>query len=198
MAITASDVAKLRDTTGAGMMDAKNALTEANGDMEKAIDLLRKSGAAKMAKKSDRATGEGRVHCYSHSNGKIGVLVEVMCETDFVGRNEQFVEFCADVAMHIAASAPLYVSRDQVPVEAVEKEKTFVTESIALENKPAEIIAKIVDGRMNKYFADICLMEQAFIKDDTMTVGQLLESKILSIGENIRIGRFSRLQLGAE
>ncbi len=198
MAITASEVAKLRDTTGAGMMDAKNALTEANGDMEKAIDILRKSGAAKMAKKSDRATGEGRVHCYSHGNGKIGVIVEVMCETDFVGRNEQFVELCNDIAMHIAASAPLYISRDQVPVEAVEKEKTFVTESLADEKKPAEIIAKIVDGRMSKYFADICLMEQAFIKDDSMTVGQLLESKILSIGENIRIGRFSRLQLGAE
>ncbi len=198
MAITASEVAKLREMTGAGMMDAKNALTEAGGDMEKAIDLLRKSGAAKMAKKSDRATGEGRVHGYMHSNGKIGVLVEVMCETDFVGRNEQFIELCADVAMHIAASAPLYVSRDQVPVEAAEKEKAFVVESLAGENKPADILAKIVDGRMSKYFEDICLMEQKFIKDDSMTVGQLLESKILSIGENIRIGRFSRIQLGAE
>jgi elongation factor Ts len=198
MAITASEVAKLRETTGAGMMDAKNALTEANGDMEKAIDILRKSGAAKMAKKSERTTGEGRVHCYSHGNGKIGVLVEVMCETDFVGRNEQFVELCNDIAMHIAASAPLYISRDEVPTELVEKEKKFVTESLAEEKKPVEIIAKIVEGRMSKYFADICLMEQAFIKDDTMTVGQLLESKILSIGENIRIGRFSRIQLGAE
>lgn len=198
MAITASDVAKLRDMTGAGMMDAKNALTEANGDMEKAVDVLRKSGAAKMAKKSDRVTAEGRVHTYSHSNGKIGVLVEVMCETDFVGRNEQFIELCADIAMHIAASAPRYVTREQVPEDVVAKERTFVTESLAGENKPADILAKIVDGRMGKFFAEICLMEQAFIKDDSLTISQLLESKILSIGENIRIGRFSRIQLGIE
>lgn len=198
MAITANDVAKLRDMTGAGMMDAKNALTEANGDMEKAVDILRKSGAAKMAKKSERVTAEGRVQTYMHSNGKIGVLVEVMCETDFVARNDQFIELCSDIAMHIAASAPKYVTREQVAAAEVEKERAFVTESLAAENKPAEIIAKIVDGRMSKFYAEICLMEQAFVKDDSMTIGQLLESKILSIGENIRIGRFSRIQLGVE
>lgn len=198
MAISASDVAKLRDMTGAGMMDAKNALTEANGDMEKAVEILRKSGALKMAKKAERTTAEGRVQTYAHSNGRIGVLVEVMCETDFVARNDQFVELCGDLAMHIAASAPKYVTREQVPAEVVEKERIFVAESLAAENKPADIIAKIVDGRMGKFYEEICLMEQKFVKDDSMTIGQLIEGKILSIGENIRIGRFSRIQLGVE
>lgn len=198
MAITASDVMKLREMTGAGMMEAKKALTEADGDMEKAVDILRKSGAAKMAKKAERTTAEGRVHGYVHSNGKLGVLVEVLCETDFVARNEQFVELCGDLAMHIAASAPRYVSRDQVPADVIEKERAIVAESLANENKPADIIAKIVDGRMGKFFEDICLMEQKFVKDDSLTITQLLEEKVRTIGEAIRIGRFERIQLGAE
>ncbi len=198
MTIAASDVMKLREMTGAGLMEAKGALTEAGGDMEKAADMLRKSGAAKAAKKAERTTAEGRVHAYAHTNGKLAVLVEVMCETDFVARNEQFVEFCSDLAMHIAASAPRYVSRDQVPADVIEKERAIVTEMLAAENKPADIMAKIVDGRMNKFFADMCLMEQQFVKDDSMTITQLLEEKVRTIGEAIRIGRFSRVQLGVE
>lgn len=198
MSIAAGDVMKLREMTGAGLMEAKGALTEANGDMEKAAEILRKSGAAKAAKKAERTTAEGRVHSYAHTNGKLAVLVEVLCETDFVARNEQFVEFCGDLAMHIAASAPRYVSRDQVPADVVEKERAIVMDMLAAENKPADIMAKIVDGRMNKFFADICLMEQAFVKDDSMTITQLLEEKVRTIGEAIRIGRFSRIQLGAE
>lgn len=189
---------KLREMTGAGMMEAKKALVEADGNVEKAIEVLRKSGAAKMAKKAERATAEGRVQTYAHTNGKLAVMVEVLCETDFVARNEQFGELCNDIAMHIAASAPKYVSRDQVPAEMVEKERAFIAESLANENKPADIIAKIVDGRLNKFYEEICLLEQKFVKDDSMTITQLLESKISSIGENIRIGRFVRIQLGAE
>lgn len=189
---------KLREMTGAGLMEAKKALVETDGNIEKAIDVLRKSGASKMAKKSDRVTAEGRVHTYMHSNGKLAVMIEVMCETDFVARNEQFGELCGDLAMHIAASAPKYVSREHVPAEAVEKERAFVAESLAGENKPADILAKIVDGRMNKFYEEICLMEQKFVKDDSMSITQLLESKIGSIGENIRIGRFVRMQLGVE
>lgn len=189
---------KLRETTGAGMMEAKKALVEAEGDMAKAVEILRKSGAAKMAKKADRVTAEGRVQTYMHTNGKLGVLVEVLCETDFVARNEQFIELCGDLAMHIAASAPQYVSRDQVPADVVAKEREIIAESLANENKPADILAKIVDGRLNKFFEDACLMEQKFVKDDSLTITQLLEEKVRTIGENIRIGRFTRIALGAE
>lgn len=198
MSITAGDVMKLRELTGAGMMEAKKALVEADGNVEKAIEALRKSGASKMAKKAERTTAEGRVQTYMHSNGKLGVMVEVLCETDFVARNEQFIELANDLALHIAASAPKYVSREHVPAEVVEKERAFVTESLANENKPADIIAKIVDGRMNKFYEEICLLEQKFVKDDSITVTQLLEEKVRTIGENIRIGRFVRVQLGAE
>lgn len=198
MAITAGDVAKLRDMTGAGMMDAKAALTEANGDMERAQEILRKSGAAKLAKKAERTTAEGRVQTYMHSNGKIGVIVEVLCETDFVARNEQFLELCNDLALHIAASAPQYVTRDGVSPEVVEKERRIIAESLADEKKPAEIMEKIVDGRLGKFYEEFCLMEQKFVKDDSMTIAQLLEQRVLSIGENIRIGRFERVQLGVE
>jgi len=197
MAFTAGDVAKLRDMTGAGMMDAKKALTEADGDMEKAIDVLRKSGAMKAAKKSDRVTAEGRVHTYTHGTGKLSVLVEVMCETDFVARTEQFQMLCQDLAMHIAAAGPVYRSKDDVPLEVVEKEKAFYLEQLATEGKPAEVAAKIVEGKLAKYFAEICLMDQPFVKDDSMTITQLMDSKVLSIGESLKIGRFVRMQLGA-
>jgi elongation factor Ts len=197
MAFTAGDVAKLRDMTGAGMMDAKKALTEADGDMEKAMDLLRKSGAMKAAKKSERVTGEGRVHSYTHGNGKLSVLVEVMCETDFVARTSQFQDLCQDLAMHIAAAAPVYRSKEDVPLEVVEKEKAFYKEQLAAEGKPAEVAEKIMEGKLAKYFADICLMDQPFVKDDSITVQQLMESKVLSIGESLKIGRFVRMQLGS-
>lgn len=197
MAITASDVAKLRDMTGAGMMDAKAALTEANGDMDKAVEFLRKSGAAKAAKKAERATAEGRIFAYAHGS-KLAVLVELMCETDFVARNEQFTELGQDIAMHVAAAAPQYVSRDQVPAEVVEKEKAFHREQLVAEGKPAEMIEKIMEGKINKFLADICLIDQAFIKDEDKTVGALLNEKIGSIGENLKIGRIVRMQLGVE
>lgn len=197
MAITASDVAKLREMTGAGMMDAKKALTETNGNLEAATEWLRKNGALKVAKKADRATAEGRVHTYTHSNGKVAVMVEVMCETDFVARNQDFVDFCQDMALHIAAAAPQYTTRADVPAEVVEKEKAFHAEQLAAEGKPAEVIAKIMDGKLNKFYEDIVLMDQKFVKDDALTIANLLEQKVSSIGENIRIGRFVRMTLGA-
>jgi elongation factor Ts len=196
MAITASDVAQLRKLTGVGMMEAKKALETTGGDVEKAIEELRKSGAAKAAKKSDRATGEGRVHCYTHGTGKIGVMVEVLCETDFVARNEAFIALCGDLAMHIAASNPLYVSREEVPAELVEKEKTILTEMLVAEGKPADMLEKIVEGKLNKFYEDMCLLEQRFIKDEDMTIQKFLESKVLNLGENIKISRFARLQIG--
>ncbi len=197
MAITAGDVAKLREMTGAGMMDAKKALTETDGNLEAAIEVLRKNGALKVAKKSDRTTAEGRLHTYTHSNGKLAVMVEVMCETDFVSRNTDFIDFCQDLAMHIAAASPQYTSRAEVPAVVVEKEKAFHTEQLAAEGKPAEVIAKIMDGKMNKFYEDIVLMDQKFVKDDAITIANLLEQKVSAIGENIRIGRFVRMTLGA-
>ncbi len=196
MSISASDVAKLRQLTGVGMMEAKKALEETGGDTEKAIEELRKRGAAKAAKKADRVTGEGRVHGYTHGTGKIGVMVEVLCETDFVARNEAFVALCADIAMHIAASSPLYVSRDEVPEEMVAKEKAILTEMLVAEGKPADMMEKIVEGKLSKFYADMCLLEQSFIKDEDLTIQKLLESKIASLGENIRIHRFTRMQIG--
>lgn len=196
MAITAGEVAKLRELTGAAMMDAKRALEEHGGDMEKATDALRAAGAAKAAKKADRATAEGKVFTYSHGN-KLAVVVEILCETDFVARNEQFNTFGADLAMHIAASAPQYVSRDQVPAEIIEREKAVYRDQLSQEGKPAEMIEKILDGKLNKFYADICLMEQAFIKDEEKTIEQLLNENISVIGENLKIGRFVRMQLGA-
>lgn len=197
MAITAGDVAKLREMTGAGMMDAKKALTETNGNLEAAVEWLRKSGALKVAKKADRATAEGRVHTYTHSNGKVAVMVEIMCETDFVARNQDFIDFCQDMALHIAAAAPQYTTRADVPAEVVEKEKAFHAEQLAAEGKPAEVVAKILEGKLNKFYEDIVLMDQKFVKDDALTIANLLEQKVTSIGENIRIGRFVRMTLGA-
>jgi len=189
MAITAADVAKLRELTGAGMMDAKRALEENGGDIEKAIDALRKSGAAKAAKKAERATAEGKIFAYTHGN-KLAVVVELLCETDFVARNDQFNELGNDLAMHIAASAPQFVSRDQVSAELVEREKGIYREQLA------EIVEKIIDGKLNKFYEEICLLDQKFIKDEDKTVQQLLNEKVLSIGENLKIGRFVRMQLG--
>lgn len=197
MEIKASDVAKLRSMTGAGMMAAKKALTEAEGDFDKAVDLLRKSGAAKAAKKTDRETSEGRVHCYMHSNGKIGVVVEVLCETDFVARNEDFVDFCNDVALHIAAMSPRYTKRDEVPADALEKEREVIMAQLKEEGKPEDMIEKITEGKLNKFYEEVVLLEQKFVKDEDMTIEALVQSKIQSLGENIQLGRFSRIELGA-
>jgi elongation factor Ts len=196
MEIKAVDVAKLRQATGVAMMEAKKALTESGGDFDKAVDFLRKSGAAKAAKKADRATSEGRVHTYTHSNGKIGVSVELLCETDFVARNEAFIEFCADIAMHIAAMAPLYSHVEEVPQEVLEKEKEIIKEQLLNEGKPEEMIEKITEGKVNKYYEEVVLLKQRFIKDEDITIEGLIEQKILSLGENIQLGRFSRFQIG--
>jgi elongation factor Ts len=197
MAITAGDVAKLREMTGAGMMDAKKALTETEGNLEAAVEVLRKNGALKVAKKSDRTTAEGRVHTYTHSNGKIAVMVEVMCETDFVARNQDFIDFCQDLALHIAAAAPQYTTRADVPAEVVEKEKAFHAEQLAAEGKPAEVIEKIMEGKLNKFYEDIVLMDQKFVKEDSLTIANVIEQKVTKIGENIRLGRFVRMTLGS-
>ncbi len=195
--ITAAAVAQLREMTGAGMMDAKKALVEAEGDLEKAADALRKSGVIKAGKKAERETKEGRVHSYIHSNGKVGVLVEVLCETDFVARNEAFIELCNDVAMHIAAADPLYLIRDQVPANVVEKEREMALAEMEGQMKPQEIMDKIVEGKLSKYFADVVLMEQVFVKDDTKSVEEYVKGKITTLGENIQIRRFARFLLGA-
>ncbi|MFH1632377.1 MAG: translation elongation factor Ts [bacterium] len=197
MTISASDVQKLRQMTGVGMMEAKKALAESDGDFDKAIDSLRKSGAAKAAKRAERVTSEGRVHCYTHSNGKLGVVVELLSETDFVARNEIFEELVHDIAMHIAAMNPLYVSRDDVPEEVVAKEKEIIAEQLSHEGKPADMIEKITEGKLDKYFQEVCLLDQAFIKDEDLTIEKLIESKIASLGENIRMGRFARIQIGS-
>lgn len=196
MSIQAADVAKLRKMTGVGMMEAKKALEETSGDFDQAVEYLRKRGAAKAAKKAERETSEGRVHCYTHSNGKIGVAVEVLCETDFVARNEAFVDFCNDIAMHIAAMSPLYLSREDVPQEVVDKEKEIMKEQMAGEGKPADMLDKIIEGKIGKYYEEVCLLEQPFIKDEDMTIAQLVEQKVLSLGENIQLGRFARMQIG--
>lgn len=197
MSISASDVAKLRKMTGVGMMEAKKALEEVGGDIDQAIEELRKRGAAKAAKKAERETAEGRVHCYTHSNGKIGVIVELLCETDFVARNEAFIDLCNDIAMHIAAMTPLYLSREDVPAEVVAKEAEIIKEQLAGEGKPADMIEKITEGKLGKFYEDVCLLEQKFIKDEDLTIQELLEKKVLSLGENMRLSRFKRFEIGA-
>ncbi|MBU0646100.1 elongation factor Ts [Patescibacteria group bacterium] len=195
MAIDAKMVAQLRELTGAGMMDAKNALLETDGNLEKAAEELRKKGAAKAAKKSERVTGEGRVHAYLHSNNKLGAMVEVLCETDFVARNEAFIAMCHDLAMHVSAADPLYLSRADVPAEVVEKEKTRHQESDDLKGKPAEVLEKIIEGKLNKWYSEVVLLEQPFIKDEDLTVEDYLKSKIASLGENMKINRFARFHI---
>jgi len=194
---TVGDIAKLREMTGAGMMDAKKALTEANGNMENAVDLLRKSGAMKAAKKADRVTAEGKVQTYMHGNGKLAVMVEVMCETDFVARNEDFIAFCQDLAMHIAAAAPQYTRREEVPADVVAREMGIHREQLAAEGKPAEVVEKILEGKMNKFYEEIVLLDQKFVKNDEFTITQILEQNVLKIGESLRIGRFVRMTLGS-
>jgi elongation factor Ts len=195
MQIDAKLVAQLRAQTGAGMMDAKTSLEESGGDLEKAAEILRKKGVVKAGKKSDRETHEGRVHAYIHSNGKLGALVEVLCETDFVARNEVFVDFCNDIAMHVSACDPLYVSRVDVPVEMVEKEKQIYLEEMTGQSKPADVMEKIIEGKLNKWFSEIVLLEQQFIKDEDKTIEEYLKEKIVSLGENMQIKRFCRLSI---
>jgi len=197
MKITAADVGKLRKSTGVGMMEAKKALTETDGDFEKAIEYLRTRGSAKAAKKADRTTAEGRVHGYTHTNGRIGVMVEVLCETDFVARNDDFIALCNDIALHITAMAPQYLEREDVPAEIIEKEKNVLKEQLLNEGKPEAMREKILEGKINKFLSGIVLMEQAFIKDEDLTMKEMMDQKVLSLGENMKINRFSRFEIGA-
>lgn len=197
--IDAKTVADLRARTGAGIVDCKKALEEAGGSAEQAIEILRKKGAAKAAKKSaERQTAEGLVDSYVHSNGKVGAIVEVQCETDFVARNQEFKELAHDIAMQIVAMGPLYVSAEDVPADVAKKERAIYLEEIANENKPDEVKEKIVEGKMNKWYEEICLMNQPWIKDDSKTIAQLIEEKIATIGEKIVVARFSHVELSAE
>jgi elongation factor Ts len=197
MAITAAMVKELREKTGAGMMDCKKALEETGGDMEKAIQYLREKGIAKAAKKADRITAEGVVESYIHAGGRIGVLVEVNCETDFVAKTDQFRTLVKDIAMQIAAMSPKYVRREDVPAEEVEKERAILRQRTLEEGKPEHIVDKIVEGRLEKeFFQNVCLLEQPFVKDNKKTVDQLVKEHIAQIGENITVRRFVRYELG--
>ncbi len=194
--ISASDVKQLRDKTGAGMMDCKKVLVEADGDMEKAIVLLREKGLASAAKKAGRIAAEGVVESYIHMGGKIGVLVEVNCETDFVAKTDTFLSLVKDIAMQIAASKPLFLSSDEVPAEQIEKEKEILRAQALNEGKPEKIVDKMVEGRIKKYFKEVCLLEQPFVKDPDKTISQLVTEKIAEIGEKISIRRFTRYEMG--
>ena len=196
MAISASLVKELREKTGAGMLVCKKALEEAGGDIGKASEILREKGLAAAAKKAGRIATEGLVESYIHAGGRIGVLVEVNCETDFVAKTDQFREFVKDIAMQIAAANPQYLRREDVPAEALEKEKEILRAQALNEGKPEKVIDKIVEGRISKFYEENCLMEQAFIKDPDKTITQLVNEKIATIGENISIRRFARFELG--
>lgn len=196
MSITAAQVNELRKATGAGLMDCKKALTETDGDHEKAVDYLRKKGLAAAAKKAGRVASEGLVGSYIHAGGKIGVLVEVNCETDFVAKNENFQAFVKDIAMHIAAASPQYVRREEVPADVVEREKDIYRAKAKETGKPDNIVEKIIEGQVNKFYADICLLEQPFVKDPDKSVQTFLNETIATIGENISIRRFCKFVLG--
>jgi elongation factor Ts len=195
MEIKIEDVKKLRDMTGAGMMAAKNALVEAKGDMEKAVEVLRLAGQASAAKKADREARNGVITSYIHGD-RIGVLVEINCETDFVARTDDFKDFARDIAMQIAASNPEYVSPEDIPETVIEKEKEIYRAEMDGQNKPAEVIEKIVDGKLGKYYETVCLTHQAFVKDPDKKVDDLTKAMIAKLGENIVIRRFERLELG--
>ncbi|MGE5234248.1 MAG: translation elongation factor Ts [Acidobacteriota bacterium] len=196
MEITAKMVKELRERTGAGMMDCKGALAEAQGDMEKAIDVLRKKGMASAAKRAGRVASEGVVGSYIHAGGKIGVLVEINCETDFVARTDDFQELVKDVAMHIAAADPRFVRREEVTPEVLERERAIYVEQAKASGKPENVVAKMVEGKMEKFYAESVLLEQPFIKNPDLTVGQMVAEKVGKIGENIQVRRFSRFRLG--
>ena len=194
--ITAALVKELRERTGAGMMDCKKALSATDGDLEKAIDFLREKGLAAAAKKADRIAAEGLVEAYIHGGGRIGVLVEVNCETDFVAKTDAFKELVKDIAMHIAATNPSYLKREEVPTAELEHEQAVLAEQARNEGKPEKIIEKMVAGRIEKYYKEVCLMEQPFVKDPDKTISDLITESIAKIGENISIRRFTRYQLG--
>lgn len=198
--ISMSSVKSLREKTGAGMVDCKNALAEAGGDESQAVEILRKKGMATASKKSGRVTAEGVVGSYIHMGGKVGVLVEINCESDFVARGEEFQQLVKDVAMHIAASDPRYVNRTEVPADVIQKEREILMEQLKADpknsNKPAEVLEKIIEGRIGKFYEESVLLDQAFVKDPSRTIGDLVTDKISSIKENISIRRFTRYKMG--
>ncbi|HWC76212.1 MAG TPA: translation elongation factor Ts [Blastocatellia bacterium] len=198
--VTPAAIKALREKTGAGMMECKSALTEAAGDENSAIDILRKRGLATATKKSGRVAAEGVVDSYIHAGGKIGVLLEVNCETDFVARTEQFRGFVHDLAMHITAAEPRFITKEDVPAEVLDKEREIALEQARLDprnaNKPDQVLEKIVEGRVSKFYQEACLMEQPFIKDQNITVGELVRRTISNTGENVRVRRFTRFKMG--
>ena len=194
MAITAALVKELREKSNAGMMECKKALVEANGDLEKAYDGLRKRGLNIAAKKSSRATKEGVIGSYIHSNNKIGVLVEISCETDFVAKNDGFKELVKDICLQVASAAPLFLKREEVPAEMIEREKAIYVEQV--KGKPENIIDKIIEGKLDKFYKEVCLTEQVFVKDDKKKVTDVLNDAIAKLGENMLIKRFVRFQVG--
>jgi len=198
MSISAEMVRRLREETGAGMMDCKSALVEAKGDAEAARELLRKKGLAAAAKKAGRVASEGMIGHYIHPGSKIGVVVEVNCETDFVAKTDEFQGLVKDVAMHIAASAPLYVAKEEVPGEVLDKEKEIYKAQAAAQGKPENVQDRIAEGKLKDYYTQFCLLEQPFVKDTKLTIGQLVQEKIALIKENIVIRRFARLKVGEE
>jgi elongation factor Ts len=197
MTITADQVRQLREMTGAGMMECKKALSETGGDLDKAVDALRKSGIAKSEKRAGRAASQGRVEAYVHDS-RIGVLIEVNCETDFVARTDDFKRLCKDLAMQAAAAGADYVRREEVPAERLARERAIYVEQVKNEGKPAAIVDKIVAGKLNKFYSEVCLMEQPFIKDDKRSVGDLVQETSSKTGENVVVRRFVRFRLGAE
>ena len=198
MAVSPTQVKELREKTGCGMMDCKKALEESGGDIDNAVKSLRKKGLADLAKRSGRAANEGLVESYIHSQGRIGVLLEVNCETDFVSRNTDFQEFAHDIAMQIAASVPVYVSREDLPDDLIKGEQEIYRDQALAEGKPEKIIDKIIEGKMEKFFGTVCLMDQPFIKDQDIKVKDCLGELVGKLGENIGIRRFARYQLGEE
>ena len=196
MEITAAMVKELRERTGAGMMDCKAALKESDGDVEKAMEYLRVKGLAKAAKKSSRETSEGTVLSYIHPGSRIGVLIQVNCETDFVARTDDFQNFTRDIAMQVAATNPVSVDRDSVPAEVIDKEREFLRTQALESGKPENIVDKMIEGRIEKYFKEVSLLDQAYIKDDSKTVSDLLNEIVSKLGENIKIARFARFEIG--
>jgi elongation factor Ts len=194
MEINAAMVKKLRDLTGAGMMECKAALTESNGDIEAATTVLRKRGLAQATKKAGRSTNEGLIGSYIHMGGKIGVLVEVNCESDFVARTEDFQNLAREIAMHVAAANPQYVRRDEVPADILERERGIYRDQV--KDKPAQVIEKIVEGKLNSFYEQVCLLDQPSIRDPKLTIGQLVQAAIAKLGENVSIARFVRFKLG--
>jgi elongation factor Ts len=198
MAISVEMVKELREKTGAGMMDCKKALSETGGDVEKAIDYLRQKGLSDAAKRSGRIASEGLIASYIHPGGRIGVLVEINCESDFVARTEDFQALIKDIAMHVAAANPLYLRREDVPEDVLDRERAIYAGQAQEEGKPERIVDRIVQGRMEKFFQEMCLLEQPFVKDPDVNIGQLISSKVAKLGENIVVRRFERYQLGGQ